>query len=136
MRNLHLHMMYMFEIEFIHIKNQFIAAFKYVVADNLFFQSDATNCKDDNDAILLNITNITVKICVKPPITDIEKSVTTDIAMVIVPPPSLPTQNIAAYLAGYLLRKRPVNTCTDCSNQLLLPQLPSPYQDLSVYDFL
>ena len=45
---------------------------------------------------------------------DIEKSTTTDIAMVIVPPPSLPTQNIAAYLAGYLLRKIPVNTYADC----------------------
>ena len=67
---------------------------------------------------------------------EIEKATTTDIAMMIVPPSSLPTQNIAAYLAGYLLRKIPVNACADCSNQLLLPQLHSPYQDLPVYEFL
>ena len=35
-----------------------------------------------------------------------------------------------------LMRKILVNTCADHSNQLLLPQLPSPYQDLSVYEFL
>ena len=115
---------------------QFKAAFKYVVADKHFAQSDATNCKVDNHTILININNIEMKKCGKPPITDIEKLTTTDIVMVIVPPPSLPTQNIAAYLAWYLLRKIPINTCADCSNQLLSLQLPSPYQDLSLYEFL
>ena len=65
---------------------------------------------------------------------DIEKSATTDIAMVIVSPPSL--TKIYQHTHGYLLRKIPLNTCADCSNQLLLPQLPSSYQGLSVYGFL
>ena len=30
----------------------------------------------------------------------------------------------------------PVGTCQDCSNQLILPKLPSPYGELSVYEFL
>ena len=49
---------------------------------------------------------------------------------------SLPIKNVAAYLAGYLLSKIPVNTCQDFLNQLILPKLPTPYQDLSVYEFL
>ena len=32
--------------------------------------------------------------------------------------------------------KIPVGTCQDCSSQLILPKLPSPYDELSVYDFL
>ena len=32
--------------------------------------------------------------------------------------------------------KIPVDTCQDCSNQLILPKLPSPYDELSVYEFL
>ena len=37
---------------------QFEAAFKYLVADKLFVQCDASNCKVDNDTILLNISNV------------------------------------------------------------------------------
>ena len=32
--------------------------------------------------------------------------------------------------------KIPVDTCQDCSNQLILPKLPSPYEQFSVYEFL
>ena len=32
--------------------------------------------------------------------------------------------------------KIPVDTCQYCSNQLILPKLPSPYDELSVYEFL
>ena len=32
--------------------------------------------------------------------------------------------------------KIPVDTCQDCSNQLIIPKLPSPYDELSVYEFL
>ena len=32
--------------------------------------------------------------------------------------------------------KIPVDTCQDCSNQLILPKLPLPYDELSVYEFL
>ena len=49
--------------------------------------------------------------------TDVEKSQITDVAMVTSVLSSLPTKNVAAYLAldqGYLLSKIPVNTCQDC----------------------
>ena len=58
-----------------------------------------------------------------------------DIAIIIKPPLSLPVQNVAAYLAGYLLRKVPVDDCQTCANQIVLPKLPPAYKDLSVYDF-
>ena len=37
---------------------QFKAAFKYLIADKLFVQSDASNCKIDNDTVALNIGNV------------------------------------------------------------------------------
>ena len=43
---------------------------------------------------------------------------------------------MAAYKAGSLLRKIPIDNCNKCSDQLLLPQLPSPYDELSAYEFL
>ena len=103
-------------------------AFKYLVADKLFVQSDTStsNCKVDNDTILLNISNVAMAKYIKTGQTDVKKPQITDVPMVTAVPSSLPTKNVAAYLAGYLLSKIPVDTCQDCSNQLLLPNLPSP----------
>ena len=67
---------------------------------------------------------------------NVEKPPTTDVALLITPPLSLPTKNVAAYLAGYILQNIPVNECRECSDQLLLPQLPSEYDELSAYEFL
>ena len=115
---------------------QLKAALKNLVADRLFVQSDASNSKVDNDTILLNISNAAMAKYIKTGQTDVEKPQITDVAMVTVVPSSLPTKNVAAYLAGYLLSKIPVDTCQDCSRQLILPKLPSPYDELSVYEFL
>ena len=49
---------------------------------------------------------------------DIEKVPVKDIAMVIKPPMSLPTCNVIAYLAGYLLKKVKLNTSDECVKQL------------------
>ena len=68
--------------------------------------------------------------------TDVKKPQITDVAIVTAVTLSLPTKNVAAYLAGYLLSKIPVDTYQDCLNQLVLPNLPSPYYELSVYEFL
>ena len=37
---------------------QLKSSFKHVVADKLFVQSNASNCKVDNDKILLDVSNI------------------------------------------------------------------------------
>ena len=49
---------------------------------------------------------------------------------------TIANKNVAAYIAGYLLGKIPVDTCQDWSNQLILPKLPSSYDELSVHEFL
>ena len=106
------------------------------MANKLFVQSGKSNCKIDNDKILLDISSVAMAKYIKPVPRNVEKPPTTDVALLITPPLSLPTKNVAAYLAGYILRKIPVNECGECSDQLLLPQLPSEYDELSAYDFL
>ena len=115
---------------------QFKDAFKYVVADKLFVQSSRSNCKVDNDQILLDITNVAMAKYIKPLPSDIEKPAGTDISMVIHPSLSLPTKNVATYIAGYLLRKIPVKDCEECSSELMLPELPSDFDELSAFEFV
>ena len=99
-------------------------------------QNGKSNCKIDNDKILLDISNVAMAKYIKPVPRNVEKPPTTDVALLITPPLSLPTKNVAAYLAGHILQKIPVNECGECSDQLLLSQLPSEYDKLSVYEFL
>ena len=114
---------------------QFKAAFKYLLAGKLFRVTQVI-VSFDNDTILLNISNVVMAKYIKTGQTDVEKPQITDVVMVTAVPSSLPTKNVAAYLAGYLLSQIPVDTCQDCSNQLILPKLPSPYDELTVYEFL
>ena len=97
------------------------------MAEKLFVQSGKNNCKTDNDKILLDISNVAMTKYIKPVPRNVENPPTTDIALLITPPLSLPTNNVAACLAGYILEKIPVNECGQCSDQLLLPQQPSEY---------
>ena len=39
-------------------------------------------------------------------------------------------------MAGYLLLKVPVSDCDECSEQLILPRLPAPSQEMSFYTFV
>ena len=61
------------------------------------------------------------------------EALTTDIAMVIQPPPSIPAQSVGAYFVGYLLRKIPINDCRECLDELILPELPPDFSDLSEF---
>ena len=70
----------------------FEAAIKYLVADKLLVQSDASNCNIDNDTMLLNISNVAMAKCIKTGQTDVEKSEITGVAIVTVVPSSLPTK--------------------------------------------
>ena len=67
--------------------------------------------------------------------TSVEKPTGVDIA-VIAPALSNATQNSAVYMAGYLLLKGPVSDCDECSEQLILPRLPLPIQEMSFYTFV
>ena len=114
---------------------QLKSSFKYTVADKLFVQSDASNCKVDNDKILLDVSNIAMAKYVQSVPTSVEKPTDVGIAVIAPPPLSNATQNVAVYMAGYLLLKVPVSDCDECSEQLILPRLPPP-QEMSFYTFV
>ena len=65
---------------------QFKAAFKYLVADKPFVQSNTSNCKVDNDTILLNISNVAMAKYIKMGLTDDENLQITDVAIITAVP--------------------------------------------------
>jgi hypothetical protein len=103
---------------------QFKAAFKFVVADKLFLHSSGSNCKADNDTILLDVATVAVAKTVVVDTTSTKKDVlaTADASNLTVPL-SLPSTNVLAYIAGYLLRKVSVHECPVCFSNLC-QQLP------------
>ena len=66
----------------------------------------------------------------------VEKPTDVGIAVIAPPPLSNATQNVMVYMAGYLLLKVPVSDCDECSEQLILPRLPPPSQEMSFYTFV
>ena len=80
---------------------QFKDTFRRVVAHMLFVQSISSNCKVESDKILFDIKTIYKK----PVPNEVKMVPAMDIAMIIKPPLSLPEWNVAAYFAGYLIRK-------------------------------
>ena len=119
------------------MQGQFKEAFKYVVADKLFVQSGKSNCKIDNDKILLDISNVAMAKYIKPVPRNVEKPPTTESS------PSHNTSTVSTNkkcccLSGWVHTPNDslVNECGECSDQLLLPQLPSEYDELSAYEFL
>ena len=59
-----------------------------------------------------------------------------DVAVIAPPPLSNTTQNVVVYKKGYLLLKVPISDCDECSEQLILPRLPPPFQEISLYTFV
>ena len=55
--------------------------------------------------------------------------------LVAMPAPSLPKKNVVAYMAGYLLRQNPVDSCKTCAQLFKLESVPesSPVSD---YEFI
>ena len=70
------------------------------MADKLFVQNDASNCKVDNDKILLDVSNITMAKYVWSVSTSVEKPKGVDIAVIAPPPLSNATQNVAVYMSS------------------------------------
>ena len=75
----------------------------------------------DSDKILLDVTNVVIAIYRKPLPVGIKKPLTTNNAMVIQPPHSIPVQSVGAYLAGYLSRKITIDDYSECLDELILP---------------
>ena len=101
---------------------QFRAAFRHIIVDKLFVHSTSANCKVDADKILLDISNVTIK---QKRSVEIQESVTAiDALTVAMPAPSLPKKNVIAYMAGYLIKQYPVDTCPTCTDLCKLQNLP------------
>lgn len=61
-----------------------------------------------------------------------EKLAGLEYLLVVKPPTDIPEQNVEAYLAGYLLRKSKIDSCSTCSSQLIYTRPP----DKDLYTFL
>ena len=114
---------------------QFQSAFKYVVANKLFMQSTSSNCQVDSDKLLLDISHVAMGKYLKPNVPIVQRPCGTDIASVMKPALSIETRNIVTYMAGYLLRKIPVNKCSECTSQLLIEK-PLANEDDQRYEFV
>ena len=114
---------------------QFQSAFKYVVANKLFIQSNSSNCQVDNDRLLLDISQVTIAKYLKPTVANVPAPCNTDVTSVMKPSLSIETKNVVTYMAGYLLRKIPVNECGECTNQLLIEK-PLFNEDEQRYEFV
>ena len=106
---------------------EFRAAYRQVVFDQLLMPSDGSNCKLDADSILLNLASFESSESCSPSDHATSKSSNfvpdrlsgVDMLPVLKAPPSLPVQNVEAYMAGYLLRKANMRECSTCSSQLI-----------------
>ena len=59
----------------------------------------------------------------------------TQLLKVAIPAPSLEKKNVVAYMAGYLIRRYPINNCDECHDRLLYDTLPEP-SSASEYELL
>ena len=105
---------------------QFKGAFRHIVVEKLFIQSLSSNCKVDFDKILLDISVMSPKSKKSHPKQATSSSVpdyrTEEISEILkcsslialsTPPCNL-TENIATYMAGYLLKRFPLDKCSTC----------------------
>ena len=86
---------------------QFRAAFRQVVVDQLLKPSDFGNCQDDFDSILLSLSHMATqkmeKRCTESA-SEVNIVYTVDVSL---PPPCVPQVNVISYMSGYLLRRYP-----------------------------
>ena len=127
---------------------EFRAAFRQVAFDQIVEQSAGSNCAADTDDILLTMTNVQdgdlcENVCDQsvnpspssscdeqnPPV---EKLAGLEYLLVMKPPTEIPEQNVEAYMAGYLLKKSDIASCTTCKEQLVYTTPP----DSDLYTFL
>ena len=98
-------------------------------------QSTSSNCQVDSDKLLLDISHVAMGKYLKPNVPIAQRPCGTDIASVMKPALSIETRNIVTYMAGYLLRKIPVNKCSECTSQLLIEK-PLANEDDQRYEFV
>ena len=103
---------------------QFRAAFRHIVFDKIMCQSKASNCEIDMDKVLLDLTTLKDVHKSVPTETVADKLAGIELIHVFAPPADIAKQNVAAYMAGYLLRKLKIS-CSVCKEQFILRSLPN-----------
>ena len=112
---------------------QFRSAFRHVIVDKLFVHGTSANCALDADRILLDISSVTIT---QKKTTRIQQPITVIEPMTIaMPPVSIPKRNVIAYMAGYLIKRYPLDDCEECRNMFRIESLPEPSVDSS-YELL
>ena len=81
---------------------QFRVASRHVIIDKLFVLSTSDNCELDADKILFDISNVTI--LQKRSNERSEDRLGTGPVTVVMPAPSMPKNNFAAYMAGHLIK--------------------------------
>ena len=109
---------------------QFRAAFRQVVFNQMLIPSEGSNCQADLDRILIDLSNIScpdsnVNVPQNAGNNDSEQCLSHDsIAILkVMTPSNIPEQNVGAYIAGYILHKIPI-TCIDCKTHFAQDTLP------------
>ena len=109
---------------------EFRAAFRQIIAQELFeTKSSNTNCEVDFDSILLQVQKMSEHSELQN-----ESASNIHVQEESVGNPSVTDLNISAYMGGYLLRKYPPNSCSICTNDLILSASPNVTD--SSYTFL
>ena len=127
---------------------QFRAAFRQIVVEKLLEPSPGSNCQSDYEQVLLDLSLFTTTSTsahdvhnnndIAPgPIqtytfTQIQEIVKCSEIMTIANPPCIPTQNIASYIAGYLLRKCPPSQCDQCVADLIQSHNPDDQRHIFI----
>ena len=113
---------------------QFRAAFRQILVDQLLTKSDVSNCEDDLDKVLLDLVSLSNNAIKKPP----GKERLTPLSVPIPPgdvislPGDLSLENVSCYVGGYVLKKMELS-CANCQNRFTLCSVPV---DQPVYTFL
>ena len=101
-----------------------------MIVDKLFAHNIFGNCELDTDKILLDIANVTL---LQKKSTTVGRDVAVNIEPFAVgmPAPSLEKKNVVAYMAGYLMKKYPLDNCSICKEMYKLEELPqsSPFSE-------
>ena len=109
---------------------EFRASYRQVVFDQLLLPSPGSNCQLDPDEVLLDLTNISFVSDVRSVNTNAGDDAQSNSN--ITSPTSLPVQNVAAYMAGYLIRRSNITECTECIDKFKAQDV----QNKEIYSFL
>ena len=114
---------------------QFWGTFRYVVVDQSFVHSQSANCTFDPDKILLDISNFSVHQKKTKNVSMPQNIQFTHFLKMATPAYSEIRKNGVSYMAGYLIKRNPIENCDQCYDLLMIEKLPEP-NSVSQYELL